>query len=85
MPSNGSPPDGNWITNAPRSISFRLPAGTNYLLLRNPMPTMRGGELAVPARQIKLTSDESIAADVRPCLTVASLYTLVGLGMVVAM
>jgi hypothetical protein len=37
----------------------------------------------VPARQIKITSDD-VKADVCLCLTVTSRYTLVGLGMVVA-
>jgi hypothetical protein len=37
----------------------------------------------VPARQIRMTSQE-VSADVRLCLTVTCLYTMVGLGLVVA-
>ena len=37
----------------------------------------------VPARQIRMTSRE-VSADVRLCLTVTCLYTIVGLGLVVA-
>ena len=35
------------------------------------------------ARQIRMTSQE-VSADVRLCLTVTSLYTIVGLGLVFA-
>jgi hypothetical protein len=37
----------------------------------------------VAAQQIRISSQE-VSADVRLCLTVTSLYTIVGLGLVVA-
>ena len=60
-------------------------SGGFLFFCHNLVGTMRDNamESSVPARQIRMISQE-VSADVRLCLTVTCLYTMVGVGLVVA-
>jgi hypothetical protein len=78
-------PGGMKLPNLPDRIVFPPGQGSFGTICRQPRNLMRNDcmESSVLARQIRTTSQE-FSADVRLCLTVTSLYTVVGLGLIVA-